>query len=132
VRLQEFLQQTPGSNHLSIHSMPPSTLGSTMPRNSLAMSLGQVVTLRSAPLPSLSNGTLAIPSISSLLKSIPQPPSSFAPHSQCIMWTSKLEHEGSMLKKVATSTKFALLPTTPQLVNLEGIIKVVHDICIEK
>jgi hypothetical protein len=48
------------------------------------------------------------------------------------MWISKLKHEGLVSKRVATSRKFAFLPTAPQLVILEGIIKIVHDPCIEK
>jgi hypothetical protein len=48
------------------------------------------------------------------------------------MWISKLKHEGLMLKRVVASRKSAFLPTAPQLVILEGIIKIVHDLCIEK
>jgi hypothetical protein len=48
------------------------------------------------------------------------------------MWISKLKHESLVSKKVVASRKFVFLPTAPQLVILEGIIQIVHNLCIEK
>jgi hypothetical protein len=48
------------------------------------------------------------------------------------MWISKLKHEGLVSKKVATSRKSTVLPTAPQLVILEDIIQIVHNLCIKK
>ncbi len=48
------------------------------------------------------------------------------------MWTSKLKVEGSMSKNVVTSTKYALLQNAQQFIVSKDIIKVVHDLCIEK
>jgi hypothetical protein len=101
-------------NHLSIHFVPPSTPSSVVQGNFLVMSLGQDVVLCSTSLSSLNSGALAIPSTSSFLKSIPYLPSSLAPHSQHIMWISKLKHEGLVSKRVAASKKSAFLPTAPQ------------------